>query len=152
MQKAHRRFLMLKGAGFHNRAYKDFYQAASNRVNDYADYDARVCVGKKFRQKGKADQAQGGAKFGRYKAFSVADFVNDLRTNYVHHKLRHEKNGWNERDLRERDLVIFVEGQKQEGREVCANRLRDKAQITGQKGFVVFFVFLRHKASVMIIN
>ena len=101
-------------------------------------YDSNKRIRKKHRQKSKKNKPRRRTQTRSYDAFSVANFIYDLSTNNINNKLGKKKHSRNKRNFSKRDLVIFVEHQKQKRCKICSNCLSYKSKIAGKQCFVIF--------------
>ena len=67
VQKAHRLFLVVGGAGFEYRTYQYLYKPAANGVNEYGDQNSGERIGERFRQDCQEDEPGCGAYMRYYR-------------------------------------------------------------------------------------
>jgi len=146
MEQAHGACLVLKGAGFHDGAQQNLFQAAADGIQHNAEQNADKGHGEQLRHNGHQRQTCRRHDLGGHNACPVAEFVGELGSDQIRQQLGQVEYQGDQRDLIQGDGIGVFEGQKQQRCEIGGDGLGDKADITGYEG--LFVVLLgRHDGS-----
>jgi len=141
MEQTHGLFLIVRGAGFHHRAYQDLKEPAAHRIYHDRDQQTRKRVLKHLRQNGQGYQSCRHKDMGKHHGRPVADPVHKPNGNQVHQQLEDKVNGDQHGDLTQGNPITALKGQEQQRCKIIYNRLY---HISGKAGIHCFVISVLH--------
>ena len=144
VQQAHSLFLVVRRARFHHRADEHLEQPAADGVDNDGGEKAEKRRGEQIGQHGQQHKAERGRQMGDPHRDAVADFVDKPGGEQIDEQLHAEIDGDEHGDLRQRDVVAGLEGEKEQRGKVVDDGLHNVADEAGGDGVAVseFHTFL----------
>ena len=140
VQKAHCLFFILCRTTLHDRADQHFDETTADGIDDDCRQKTDIRISNDFRQENKSQKSGRRADMRCHDTDPVADLIHEFRGQQIDKKLNSEVNGNQHRNLAERDMVCFLERQKQQRYKVVDDRLNDVADKAGVDRFFIITV------------
>ena len=143
MEHAHGFFLMLRGTGLHHRADQHLQKPSAHGVNHHGNQQTSKWARQKIRQNSQSKKSRRRAHVGDDQRRPVSDSIHKSHGKQVHRQLDAEIKGHQQGNLGQRNPIVGLKRQKQQGHKVVDNRLHNIGKEAGGNGFVVS-VFHKH--------
>ena len=130
MKNTHYRSLVLERTCLDNGAGQNFYQTASDGINNSADYYPHKRIRKYKRQKCKTDKSHSRQGLRQDRTHSVSDIFYQACANNINSYLRDKEHYRDHGYLSERYSEFSMKSEEQERRKIGRYRLRNERKIT----------------------